>query len=456
MSGIQFTPAQAAAISARGGSLLVSAAAGSGKTRVLVERVAGLITDPDHPVEADSLLIMTFTNAAAAKLRADITERLAAAVRADPANQRLRRQQLRLQRASIGTVDAFCLHFVQQHFSALDVPPDFETADEASLERIRQEVLADTLETAYTDPDFRAFADLYDRNRTDNTAGSVVLEVYNFTRALPYPEKALREFAEAWQTDADPAATRWGQALLQAALTRAQGAVSLLRAAARIAVRDDAADRAYTAVLQDDEDRANLLCQALQGGDWDRAVEALSLVGNDTWRTAGRIKGGKAGNPAASAASALRDRAKKQLTALQGDFLVCNAEEFRQDRRRAAPLVAALVRTVQQFADAFFAAKREEKLLDYADYEHLTLQLLQTEDGRRTPLCDTVSHRYSAVLVDEYQDTNALQDAIYFALASPKGDNLFFVGDIKQSIYRFRQAEPGAFIAKQQAWGAYP
>ena len=133
MSGIQFTPAQAAAISARGGSLLVSAAAGSGKTRVLVERVAGLITDPDHPVEADSLLIMTFTNAAAAKLRADITERLAAAVRADPANQRLRRQQLRLQRASIGTVDAFCLHFVQQHFSALDVPPDFETADEASL-----------------------------------------------------------------------------------------------------------------------------------------------------------------------------------------------------------------------------------------------------------------------------------------------------------------------------------
>ena len=456
MSGIQFTPAQAAAIAARGGSLLVSAAAGSGKTRVLVERVAGLITDPDHPVEADSLLIMTFTNAAAAKLRADITERLAAAVRADPANQRLRRQQLRLQRASIGTVDAFCLHFVQQHFSALEVPPDFETADEASLERIRQEVLADTLETAYTDPDFRAFADLYDRNRTDNTAGSVVLEVYNFTRALPNPEKALREFAGAWQADADPAATRWGQALLQAALNRAQGAVSLLRAAARIAVKDDAADRAYTAVLQDDEDRATLLCRALQGSEWDKAVEALALVGSDTWRTAGRIKGGKAGNPAASAASALRDRAKKQLTALQEDFLVCNTEEFRQDRRRAAPLVAALVRTVQQFADAYFAAKREEKLLDYADYEHLTLRLLQTEDGRRTPLCDTVSRRYSAVLVDEYQDTNALQDAIYFALASPKGDNLFFVGDIKQSIYRFRQAEPGVFIAKQQAWGAYP
>ena len=156
---IRFTPAQAAAISARGGSLLVSAAAGSGKTRVLVERVVGLITDPKHPVEADSLLIMTFTNAAAAKLRADISARLAEEVRAHPDDVRLRRQQLLLQRASIGTVDAFCLHFVQQHFAALDIPPDFETGEEAELARIEEETLADVLETAYTDPDFRAFAD---------------------------------------------------------------------------------------------------------------------------------------------------------------------------------------------------------------------------------------------------------------------------------------------------------
>ena len=145
---IQFTPAQAAAIQARGGSLLVSAAAGSGKTRVLVERVAGLITDPDHPVDADSLLIMTFTNAAAAKLRADITKRLAAEIRQHPQDVRLRRQQMRLQRASIGTVDAFCLHFVQQNFSALDVPPDFTIADDATLVRLQQETLSTVLEQA--------------------------------------------------------------------------------------------------------------------------------------------------------------------------------------------------------------------------------------------------------------------------------------------------------------------
>ena len=452
---IQFTPAQSAAITARGGSLLVSAGAGSGKTRVLVGRVVGLITDPIHPVEADSLLIMTFTNAAAAKLRADITTRLAEEVRAHPGDIRLRRQQLLLQRAAIGTVDAFCLHFVQQHFAALDVPPDFTTAEEAELARIEQETLSAVLESAYTDADFRAFADLYDRGRTDNTAGNAVLELYHFSRALPHPAEVLQQFAAMWQQDTPPQDTPWGQNLLAISLQRAQGARALLQAAARTAAKDEAADFAYTAVLQEDADRVTWLCQVLEKGDWDKSVAALGEF-DTAWRRAGRIKGGKNGNPCAFAASELRARAKKQIESLRTDFLLCTGEEYAADRRRAAPLVDALVRVTQQFADACFAAKCEEKLLDYADFEHLTLDLLLTPDNQRTPLCRTVSSHYSAVLVDEYQDTNALQDAIYFALARPEGDNLFFVGDIKQSIYRFRQADPQVFVDKQQRWQAYP
>ena len=451
---IRFTPAQAAAISARGGSLLVSAAAGSGKTRVLVERTVGLITDPHHPIEADRLLIMTFTNAAAAKLRADITARLLEEVRAHPADQRLRRQQLRLQRASIGTVDAFCLHFVQQHFASLDIPPDFQTADDATLSRLRQESLAAVLEQAYTDPDFRAFADLYDRGRTDDTAGTVIVELYDFTRSLPHPDQALDAFAAAWQSDCPPQDTRWGQAVLEQALARAEGILRLLDAAVNTAVRDKAADRAYTAVLLDDQSRVQELQQLLQARAWDKAVEAAQAL--RSWRRAGRVQGGKDSNTAALAASELRDRAKKQAAKLSSDFLVCTAAEFAADRRRAAPLVAALVRAVKLFGQTFLAAKLEEKILDYADYEHMTLDLLQTPDGSRTPLCETVSRRYEAVLVDEYQDTNALQDAIYFSLAAPDAANLFFVGDIKQSIYRFRQADPSVFAAKQSAWQPYP
>ena len=452
---IKFTDAQAAAITARGGSLLVSAAAGSGKTRVLVERVVGLITDPEHPADADSLLIMTFTNAAAAKLRADITTRLAQEVRAHPGDRNLRRQQLLLQRASIGTVDAFCLHFVQQHFAMLDVPPDFETAEEADLARIEQETLAATLETAYNDPDFRAFADLYDRGRTDNTAGDAILDLYHFTRALPHPTASLKAFAEMWQTDAPPQDTPWGQELLGIALARAQGAKTLLESGAAIAARDEMADAAYTAVMQDDAARVENLCYCLAEKDWEGSLNALELALGG-WRRAGAVKGGKDSNQAASAASELRDRAKKQLESLRKDALLCTGEEFAADRRRAAPLVAALVRAAQTFADSCFAAKCAEKVLDYADYEHLTLDLLLDEHNERTPLCRTVSSRYRAVLVDEYQDTNALQDAIYFALARPEADNLFFVGDIKQSIYRFRLADPSIFVGKQQQWKPHP
>ena len=452
---IKFTDAQAAAITARGVSLLVSAAAGSGKTRVLVERVVGLITDPEHPADADSLLIMTFTNAAAAKLRADITTRLAQEVRAHPGDRNLRRQQLLLQRASIGTVDAFCLHFVQQHFAMLDVPPDFETAEEADLARIEQETLAATLETAYNDPDFRAFADLYDRGRTDNTAGDAILDLYHFTRALPHPAASLKAFAEMWQTDAPPQDTPWGQELLGIALARAQGAKTLLESGAAIAARDEKADAAYTAVMQDDAARVENLCYRLAEKDWEGSLNALELALGG-WRRAGAVKGGKDGNQAASAASELRDRAKKQLESLRKDALLCTGEEFAADRRRAAPLVAALVRAAQTFADSCFAAKCAEKVLDYADYEHLTLDLLLDEHNERTPLCRTVSSHYRAVLVDEYQDTNALQDAIYFALARPEADNLFFVGDIKQSIYRFRLADPSIFVGKQQQWKPHP
>ena len=452
---IKFTDAQAAAITARGGSLLVSAAAGSGKTRVLVERVVGLITDPEHPADADSLLIMTFTNAAAAKLRADITTRLAQEVRAHPGDRNLRRQQLLLQRASIGTVDAFCLHFVQQHFAMLDVPPDFETAEEADLARIEQETLAATLETAYNDPDFRAFADLYDRGRTDNTAGDAILDLYHFTRALPHPAASLKAFAEMWQTDAPPQDTPWGQELLGIALARARGAKTLLESGAAIAARDEKADAAYTAVMQDDAARVENLCYRLAEKDWEGSLNALELALGG-WRRAGAVKGGKDSNQAASAASELRDRAKKQLESLRKDALLCTGEEFAADRRRAAPLVAALVRAAQTFADSCFAAKCAEKVLDYADYEHLTLDLLLDEHNERTPLCRTVSSRYRAVLVDEYQDTNALQDAIYFALARPEADNLFFVGDIKQSIYRFRLADPSIFVGKQQQWKPHP
>ena len=231
MSETKWTPAQRAAIDDRGGALLVSAAAGSGKTAVLTERAVRLITDPEHPVDADRLLIVTFTNAAAAELRARIGQALLRRSQAEPGNTALRRQRMLLQRAPICTIDAFCLDLLHKHFQALDIPPDFTPADPGSVEMLRNAALSETLEAAYQDADFCAFADLYGKGRTDKAAGEAVLQVYDFLRALPDYDKKLDEMLAPWQDENGFARTCWHDILMQEAARSARAAKELLCAA---------------------------------------------------------------------------------------------------------------------------------------------------------------------------------------------------------------------------------
>ena len=231
MSEPKWTPAQRAAMEDRGGALLVSAAAGSGKTAVLTERAVRLIMDPDHPVDADRLLIVTFTNAAAAELRARIGQALLRRSQAEPGNSALRRQRMLLQRAPICTIDAFCLDLLHKHFQALDIPPDFSPADPGSVETLRAAALSETLEHAYADPDFCAFADLYGKGRTDRAAGETILHVYDFLRALPDYDKKLDEFLAPWEAENGFASTCWHDILLREAARDAQSARELFEAA---------------------------------------------------------------------------------------------------------------------------------------------------------------------------------------------------------------------------------
>ena len=214
MSGPKWTPAQQAAIADRGGALLVSAAAGSGKTAVLTERAVQLITDPEHPVNADRLLIVTFTNAAAAELRARIGQALLHRSQLQPGNAMLRRQRMLLQRAPICTIDAFCLNLLHKHFQALDIPPDFAPADPGTVQLLRGAALAETLENAYRDPDFCAFADLYGKGRTDKPAGDAILQIYDFLRALPDYDRKLDEFLAPYEQENGFASTCWHDLLL--------------------------------------------------------------------------------------------------------------------------------------------------------------------------------------------------------------------------------------------------
>ena len=221
MSAPKWTPAQRAAIEDRGGTLLVSAAAGSGKTAVLVERAVRLITDAAHPVAADRLLIVTFTRAAAEELRGRIAVRLAAEAAAHPESAYLRRQRLLLGRANICTIDAFCMQLLKRYFAELGLPPDFELADDAKAYTLRQNALSAVLVELYEDADFCAFASLYGRARSDASAAAAVLGLYDFSRTLPHPAAALQSICAAYESGQPLGQTAWGRTLLENAGRRA-------------------------------------------------------------------------------------------------------------------------------------------------------------------------------------------------------------------------------------------
>ena len=476
----KWTPAQQAAIEDRGGALLVSAAAGSGKTAVLTERAVRLITDPEHPVDADRLLIVTFTNAAAAELRARIGQALLRRSQQQPGNTALRRQRMLLQRASICTIDAFCLDLLHKHFQALDIPPDFVPADPGSVEVLRGAALAETLENACRDPDFCAFADLYGKGRTDKPAGDAILQVYDFLRALPDYDRKLDEFLAPYQQENGFAATVWHDLLLAEAARCAKAGVELLTAAMADCQADhsqelEAASEKKTAAAQK---KAMDAVTEKYGEAMDRLQKAIAVMGEaERLAAAGEweplydrltpyvlgmeeapgLKGMKK-RLAGDRKTAIRTRADEAAELFEEitELICCSEAEAEADRQAALPRLRALFAAVRDFDARFSAKKRERKLLEFSDFEHYALRLLRDAEGTPTPLCQSIRQNYAAVMVDEYQDTNALQDAIYRCLASPAGDDLFLVGDLKQSIYRFRQADPSIFREKLNCWPVLP
>ena len=480
MSEPRWTPAQRAAIDDQGGALLVSAAAGSGKTAVLTERAVRLITDPEHPVDADRLLIVTFTNAAAAELRARIGQALLRRCQQEPGSTALRRQRMLLQRAPICTMDAFCLDLLHKHFQALDIPPDFAPADPGSVELLRTAALAETLEHAYADPDFCAFADLYGKGRTDKPAGDTILQVYDFLRALPDYDRKLDEFLAPWQQENGFDATCWHDLLLAQAARDAKAARELLCAAQQDCREDYAQEmaeagekktpaairKAEAAVAEKYADAQGRLERSAallgeverlaQAGEWTPLYDRLTpfVLGMEEQPGLKGMKKRLKGDHK----TAIKTRADEaaDLFAQITELVSCSEEEAEADRQAALPRLQALFAAVRDFDARFSAKKRERKLLEFSDFEHFALRLLRSPDGTPTPLCGSIRQNYAAVMVDEYQDTNALQDAIYRCLASPAGDDLFLVGDLKQSIYRFRQADPSIFREKLDRWPALP
>ncbi|MBQ9963980.1 MAG: helicase-exonuclease AddAB subunit AddA [Clostridia bacterium] len=445
-----WTPEQEQCITCHGGTLLVSAAAGSGKTSVLVERIIQRVTDAVCPIDLDRLLVVTFTNAAAAEMRHRLSERLTQAVAESPDDLRLQRQLLMLPRADICTVDSFCIGLLREHFHALELSPQFKVADEQQAFLLRNEALNEALQTCYAeqDPAFEALAAALTNGKTDARLYSAAETVFRFIQSYPDPDEWLTDTAALYDASVPIADTVWGRCVLDEIRAVLRQCESLYVTACTAAEQDEVLQNAYAPSLLADLTAVRELETCAENGDWDRLFAVLSAF------TPAGFKGSKGADPALKArCSALRDKAKKSLEKLTA--LGCGtAQQCRDDLTRSAALIGALYTLVRRFSENFAVKKRAADLIDFSDAEHMALSLLtRKENKKRVPsaLAQELSAHYDEILVDEYQDTNAVQDALFLSL-SRHAENLFFVGDVKQSIYAFRKAMPKLFIDKRNAY----
>ena len=440
-----WTPNQSDAITARGGSVIVSAAAGSGKTAVLVERVIRMITDAENGVDADRLLVVTYTRKAAAELRERLKDALTECIRRDPSNPFLLRQQSLLSKARISTVDSFCMALCKEYFYELDIDRNIRIADAGELTVLRGDAMRMTLDTLYTegDPRFHRLVETFATARDDSRLEDNIAKLYDFLRSHPFPKKWMDEKL-SYYTDFDGASDSvWGRIIaeytreateyLRVLCDRGAEAVSLdEKLSEKIAPLFDS-----YAVFIDRLDEATT-----HGWDEIRAV----LNGFD----AGRLNTprGYKDDPLKVAASSARDVIKDTVKTLQKLYAQEEAMCL-YEIERLKDYAEQIFRAVMLFDENFSALKKERAIADYADIEHWVLSLTVDESTMSpTPLAVRISERFDCIMVDEYQDANEVQDAIFKAI-SRQEKNLFMVGDVKQSIYGFRQAMPELFLQRK-------
>ena len=445
MAKFEPTSAQKAAIEESGRAVLVSAAAGSGKTRVLTERLLRRI---ENDADIDSFLVITFTKAAAAELKSRILDEISERLAADPDNRRLRRQSALCSKAQIGTIDSFCQSFLRENCHAAQLSPEFRVIEEDRAEAIKQRVIQRVLDDCYEAPDegFKLLTDTVGMGRRDdNKLAETVLALHRKTQSHARPELWLRQQLETLEpAETDAGRTVWGSEILRNVRDDALYWAQRMDDVCRRAAEDEAVAAKYGPSFAETALSLRDFARACDLG-WDRAREALPIsyprLGTITNPPDPELK---------EYTKAVRELCKKNCAKYE-KLLSASSEKLLSDMHRTAPAMRALIELTLRFDRAYAAEKRRKAEVDFADLEHLTAQLLTNEDGSPTELARETSQRFCEIMVDEYQDVNRVQDDIFRAL-SKNGENLFMVGDVKQSIYRFRLADPLIFTDKYEKY----
>ena len=419
---------------------------GSGKTAVLVERIINKIINDN--IDIDKLLVVTFTNAAAQEMRERVLDAIYSKLEDNPEDERLQRQITLINKASICTIDSFCLDVIKNNFYEIDISPNFRIADTAEINLLKQDVLEELFENKYEsqDKDFTKLITTYTSYRDDTPLKELVLKIYDYIQSNPFPSKWLEEKVEMFnledKLDENFAKTVWGEKLLQELEEELIDDLLMLQKAKLILAREPELDK-YEKVIDDDIDMLQMLKINLDS--WDKAYEISNKMKFNKWPTDRKLNYQEKDD-----AKIIRDSVKKKLQKKTNKILVFNSKEANQDIYDMYEILNLLKKLIIEFDNEFNKAKKEKNILDFNDIEHYALKILLKEDekGNQVPseVAKMYQERFSEIAIDEYQDSNLVQECILTAIQ--KNNNIFMVGDVKQSIYRFRQARPELFLEK--------
>ncbi len=480
MGGINWTKEQEQVITLRERNLLVSAAAGSGKTATLVERILTYLCRKEHPGEIDHLLVLTFTKAAAAEMRERIGKAIEERLEKDPENVHLQRQSALVHNAQITTIHSFCLYVVRNYFHLLSIDPGFRMGDEGELKLLKKDVLEELLEEYYQEgrAEFHAFVEAYATGKRDEGLGNLILDLAEFSLGYPYPRRWLRECREAYlplgeeeaQEGKNPQAEEeeakgirdgknppWLMILLEITRHTLESVREQLRDGISLCLSPQG-PYLYEETLQKDLLLVEELLSCASYEEYYEAFQGLSYARLTTKRMGEDVSGEKK-----EQVKDVRERMKKSFKELKEKYFARSFSGAMEYMEKAAPATCMLLELTERFLEDFGEKKRSRNLVDFSDLEHLALEILVqdvTADEKGKPVviptgaAEELADYFEELMIDEYQDSNMLQEVLLTSVSRGRRGtpNVFMVGDVKQSIYSFRLARPELFLEKYETY----
>ena len=438
-----FTEEQSEAIHRKGANILVSAAAGSGKTTVLVARIINKILN--EKVDIDKLLIVTFTDAAASEMRERILKSLYNEIDKNPDDENLQKQLMLINKSHISTITSFCLDVVRNNFFEIGLSANFRIGDPTEIEIMKQEAIEKVFEDKYekNDKNFEKLVELYTPYSDDQPLKDLVLKIYDFIQSKPYPEKWLDESIEKYNIDIDQdfAKTLWGKIILDYAKTLVENYLSnIIKAKNSLENISNLAD-CYEILC---DDIVNL--KSIDFSNWDKLYETLQKIEWRDWSRKRKYE--EFEKELKDQAKNIRDEAVSSIKKIRDDIINIKSEESNSEIKAMYNVLKSLENLILDFKNEFNNRKAEKNIVDFSDIEHHALNILVDENGNKTDIAK--KYQFNEILIDEYQDSNLVQEKILNSISN--GKNIFMVGDVKQSIYRFRQARPELFLDKYKKY----